>query len=330
MSFKEIYGHEKQIRILQTAVLRNRIPHAYLFYGMKGVGKRTVAEVFAKAHNCKRKHDRFDSCDTCSSCLKADRKNHPDIVTIKAEGQFIRVKEIRDIQEQMKFAPLEGGKRVFMMIDADKMNSISANALLKTLEEPSRSNLLILITSSPHQLPVTILSRCQHVGFNPLQRDTVASLLRDQLSMEPEQADLIASSSGGSIRKALEMKDDSYLMVKDEIINSIVDIDNVTDPLRFLSMINIFGQERGDITDRLNMLLTGYRDALIYKETADENCLINRQCADIIKSVAHKLSGRDILHNIRTVDWAMHTIDQKANKQLTLEVMLFKLAQYRE
>jgi DNA polymerase-3 subunit delta' len=350
MSFQDIYGHEKQIRILQTSVMRNRVPHAYLFYGMRGVGKRTVAEAFAKALNCETQRNSrtsshtqdegspldesnstsFDSCDNCSSCVKTDRKNHPDVVTIKADGQFIRIKEIRDAQEQMKFAPLEGGMRIFLMVDADRMNIYSANALLKTLEEPSLRNLLILITSSPHQLPATILSRCQQVRFNPLRRDTIVSFLRDRLSMEPERANAIASSSGGSIGKALEMSDDSYLALRDEIINGILQTDNTADPLRFLSMVSRFGKEREDIADSLNMLMTGYRDALVYKETGDEDGLINQHCTDIIKSIARGLSGRDILHNIKSVDWAMHTVDQNANKQLTLEVMLFKLIRHRK
>jgi len=337
MSFKSIHGHEKQIRILQNVLQRNRLPHAYLFYGMEGVGKKTVAEVFAKAINCKaQKASRqgsdvdVDSCDDCPSCFKVDRKNHPDIVTIRADGQFIKVKEIRDIQEQMKFAPLEGGTRIIMIDNADRMNNISANALLKTLEEPTRSNLLILITASPHQLPATILSRCQHVRFNPLQTDQVSAFLQERLSMEPEQAYSIACACEGSIGRALNMGEDSSLTVRDEILNHLNSIDRVKEPLRFLSMIIGFGQEREDIMDRLNMLMTGYRDALILKETGDDNGLINRHCVGRISAVAHGLSGRDILHNIKTIDWAMNAIDRNANKQLTLEVMLFRLVRCRE
>ena len=340
MSLKDIYGHEKQIHILQASVLGNRIPHGYLFSGMKGIGKSTVAKAFAKALNCEEQNasrresysfqegsDCFDSCDCCSSCLKTDRNNHPDIITVKADGQFIKIKEIRDVQEQMKFAPLEGGMRIFIIDDADRMNSISANALLKTLEEPSRFNLLILITSSPHQLPATILSRCQHLRFNPLHNDRVASFLGDHLSLDPEKASSVASSSGGSIGKALKMSDDSYLAVRDEILHTIP-VDHGKDPLKFLSLIQCFGQEREEITDRLNILLSGYRDALIYKETGDEQHLINQHCRDIIKSAARELSGSDILNNIRILDWAMSAIDQNANKQLTLEVMLFKLKRF--
>jgi len=350
MSFKEIYGHEKQIGILQAAALRNRVPHAYLFCGMKGIGKKTVAEVFAKALNCKEQRasrqgrhsaenaesamgqtssDNFDSCDCCPSCLKTDRKNHPDVITIETDRQFIRINEIRDLQDQMKFAPLEGGKRIFIMIDADKMNIYSSNALLKTLEEPSLHNLLILITSSPHLLPMTILSRCQQLRFHPLLADKIAAFLQDRLSLDPERACLIASSSGGSIGKALEINEDSSLAVRDKIL-SMISKNHMKDPLRFLSSIQGFGQEREGISDRLNVLLTGYRDALIYKETGEDNFLINQRHSDIIKSVARELSGRDILCNIRTVDWAMRAIDQNANKQLTLEAMMFRLIHYSD
>lgn len=339
MSFKDIFGHEKQIRILQSAALRNRPSHAYLFYGMEGIGKRTVAETFAKALNCENREasaqgivpgdNDFDSCDRCPSCFKADRKNHSDIITVKADGQFIRIREIRDVQEQMKFAPLEGKMRIFIMVDADRMNSVSANALLKTLEEPSRFNLLILLTSSPHQLPVTILSRCQPVRFNPLNRDTVVSFLQKRLSMEAERARTIAFSSAGSIGKALEMNDDSYMTIMDEILRIIL-TDHKKEPLKFLSTINSFGQDREDITDRLNILMTGYRDALIYKETGSDQHIIHQQCTDIVKAAAHGLSGREILENIRSVDRAMDAIDRNANKKLTLEVLLFKLIHNRQ
>jgi DNA polymerase-3 subunit delta' len=338
MSFKDIYGHEKQIRLLKSATLRNRLSHAYLFSGKEGIGKRTIAEVFAKALNCEFRQsfkqevmisaDDFDSCDRCSSCIKANRHRHSDIVSIKADGQFIKIKEIREIQEQMTFAPIEGGKRIFIVPDADKMNHISANALLKTLEEPSRSNILILITSSPQELPVTIVSRCQTVRFNPLTNDVVASFLKRQLSMDDEKSLFIASSAGGSIGKALAISEDSYLTIRDEILRIML-MDREKEPLKFLERVSSLGRYKDDLADTLNILLSGYRDALVYRETEDEKRLVNQQCADMIKSVACKVSVREILQNIRTITWAMQAIDRNANKQLTLEAMLFKFVPYR-
>ena len=186
MSFRDIRGHEKQIGILQNALARNRTPHAYLFCGMRGIGKKAAALAVAKAMNCKR--GSRDACDACPSCLKIDHRNHPDVVIIEPEGQFIRIQAVRDLQDQMKFRPFEGGTRVFILVDADKMNSTAANALLKTLEEPNRNNLLILISPRPYQLPMTILSRCQMLRFSPLSRETVFQYLRERLSIAPEAA----------------------------------------------------------------------------------------------------------------------------------------------
>ncbi len=327
MSFKDIYGHEKQINVLQTAVSRNRIPHAYLFYGMEGVGKRTVAEVFAKVLNCR--SNSSDACNECLSCVKIHRGNHPDVVTIKAEGQFIKVKEIRELQEQMKFRPLEGRKRIFIIDDADRMNIVSANALLKTLEEPSASNILILITARPHQLPMTVLSRCQHLRFNPLQRETISSYLRDKLSLDAQTSFLISLISGGSIGKAMTLHDDSYLEMRDAVLDVMSKI-RMKDPLGLLSIAHDFGHERKEITEKLGILMTGYRDALVYKETGEMDRVINQDHIDIVKSVAENVSGRDILKSILAVEQAFYAINQNANKQLTIEAMMFKLSRYGE
>ena len=329
MSFKNIYGHEKQINVLQTAMARDRIPHAYIFYGMEGIGKRTVAEVFAKALNCRSGRDNLDACDACASCLKIDHDNHPDVVKIKADGQFIKIKEIRELQEQMKFRPFAGGKRVFIILDADKMNIVSANALLKTLEEPSTSNILILTTSRPHLLPATILSRCQHLRFNPLQREAVASYLQEKLSEDHKSSYLISLSSGGSIGRAQALKDESYLIMR-EVILDVMSRIMAKDPLRLLSAANDLGQERQEILEVLCILQSGYRDALVYKETADPERVINQDHMDIIKSFAENVSGQDILNSIKALERAMQAINQNANKQLTLETMVFKLSRYCE
>jgi DNA polymerase-3 subunit delta' len=327
MSFKDIYGHEKQISVLQTAAERSRVPHAYLFYGTEGVGKRTVAEIFSKAMNCR--NNTIDACDECPSCVKIDRGNHPDVVMIRAEGQFIKIKEIRELQERMKFRPLEGRKRIFIIDDADRMNIVSANALLKTLEEPSASNILILITARPHQLPMTILSRCQHVRFNPLQRETIAAYLQKKVSLDSQASFLISLSSGGSIGRALTLHDDSYLTTRNAVFTIMSKI-RMNDPLMVLLLPNDFGQDRKEVMERLGILMAGYRDALVYKETGEVDRVINQDHIDVIQSVAENVAGRDILNSIRAVDRAFHALSQNANKQLTLETMVFRLSRHFE
>lgn len=324
MSFNNIYGQDKQIAILKNAMKRGRVPHAYLFHGMRGVGKRTTAEAFAKALNCL--EGNLDSCDRCSSCLKIDHGNHPDIITVEPEGNFIRIDTIRNLRKQMKFRPFEGGKRVFIIVDADKMNSAAANSFLKTLEEPSPSNILILIASRHHLLPPTILSRCQQLMFNPIQRDTVASFLEKNSSLDSESARLLASSSGGSIGKALEMNKDSYLTFRNEIIEKISTGNIDEDPLKILPFLNEFGKDRKEIAERLEILRSWYRDILVYRETGQTKSLIHQDRIEAIKDFADRISETDILKNIKTINRAYSAIEQNANERLILEWMMFRLA----
>jgi DNA polymerase-3 subunit delta' len=322
MTFKDIYGHEKPIAILKSGMAQNRIPHAYLFYGMEGIGKRTTASVFARALNC----DNEDPpCDACPSCRKAEHKNHPDIVMILPEGQFIKIGAVKELQERMKFRPSEGCRRVFVMPEADRMNAPAANALLKTLEEPSAGNILLLTTSRPHALPMTILSRCQHLRFSPLPREEVARFLREKESLDAAAAEVLAASAGGSIGRALEMNREDYLTLRNGILEHLA-ADNPADPLRRLAFSARFGTERAEILERLMILRTGYRDALVFRETAETERLIFQDRPAVIEAVAGRLSGRDLLRNMAAVEAAASAIEQNANKSLTLEAMVFKLA----
>ena len=322
MAFEEIYGHAKAIAILRNAIANNRIAHAYLFYGTAGVGKRTAASLFAKAVNCE-----ADSppCSACASCRKAERQNHPDIITIAAEGQFIKIGAIKELQEQMKFRPREGLRRAVVIAEADRMNAAAGNALLKTLEEPSAGNILLLTTSRPHALPMTILSRCQHLRFTPLPREEVARYLREKESLDGDAAAVLAASSGGSIGRALEMMRDDWLSVRNGIIEYLSE-DDPADPLKRLAFAGRFGTEREEILGGLEILRICYRDALVFGETQDAARLIFQDRTALIGAIAGRLSGRRLLHNLATVEAAMGAIDQNANKTLTLESMAINLA----
>ena len=322
MTFGNIYGHEKPIAILKSAMAKNRIPHAYLFYGMEGIGKRTVASVFARALDCRGNEP---PCGTCPSCRKAEHGNHPDIVTVAAEGQFIKIGAVKELQEQMKFRPSEGRWRIFIMPEADRMNAPAANALLKTLEEPSTGNILLLTSSRSHALPMTILSRCQHLRFNPLPRKEVARYLREREGIDEGAAEVLAASSGGSIGRAMEMNREDYLTLRNGILERLAS-DTSTDALGRLAFAGRFGTEREEILERLGILRICYRDALVFKETAEAERLVFQDRATLIGALAGRLSGRDLLGNMAAIEAAASAIDQNANKPLTLEAMVFKLA----
>ena len=324
MSFYDIYGHEKKIETIRKALAQKRIGHAYIFSGISAVGKKNLALEFAKALNCEKGDTLHDSCGECSSCRKIQRRSHPDVFSVEADGQFIRIDAIREIQEQMKCKPLEAKQRVFIIDDADKMNDQAANALLKILEEPSSSNMLILVTSRPYSMPSTIISRCQHMRFNPLRFDIVAKFLVDPMGMDNQKALLLAALSGGSLGRATELNKEDIVIYRTELLE-LLSITRRDDPFSLSNFASLLGQGKKEIKEGLNILNTFFRDVLIYKETRKNDMLINQNNSSFISNHAERLSGEQILQNIALVERAGETIEQNVNKSLTLEAMAFKL-----
>jgi len=319
--FQDIYGHEKPISILKAAMATNRAPHACLFYGMEGVGKKTVASVFARGLNCTGE-DR--PCGQCASCLRAEHNNHPNIVSITAEGQFIKIDAVRQIQARMAFRP-EGGKRVFIITEADRMNPPAANALLKTLEEPAADNVLILTTARLHALPITILSRCQKLRFSPLSKSAVARFLMEKNGMPADEAEAVAAASIGSIGYALEMKKEDYMAIRNDILNRLAK-DDPADLNRRLTFAGSLGKDREGISRRLQIIENAYRDSLVFKETRNKDMLLYKDGVAAIEAIARRLPERDIIKNIKEIEKAADALARNANKTLTLEAMVVSLA----
>lgn len=324
MPFRDIFGHDKQIEVLQKTLLQKRIGHAYLFSGISSIGKRTLAVEFGRACNCEKSGLIHDSCGDCVSCRKISQNIHPDFFLVKPEGQFIRINAVREIQQQMNFKPLEASCRIFIVDDADKMNEQAANALLKTLEEPSAANLLILVTSRPYSLPATILSRCLHMRFNPLRQDDVAKFLMEKMKMEEKRAFLLASLSGGAIGRALNLNNEETMSFRSDILTKLAAVKKA-EPFSMINFASFLNQDKKKIKVALDIISGYFRDVLIYKETKKSQMLINQDKMDFVDSAAGRLSGEQILWNIESVEEAQWFIERNSNKLLTLETMAFKL-----
>lgn len=321
MSFSSIYGQEGPIAILRGAIEKKRVPHAFLFYGAEGIGKRTTALVFAKALNCEKAD--ADACNACTSCRKIGSGSHPDLVVIEPEGQFIKVADIKELQDRMRFRPLEGAKRVVIVNEAERMNITSANSLLKTLEEPSPTNVFVLVTSRPHLLPMTILSRCHRLRFNPVQSDVIAAFLEKEHALEPRKALILASSAGGSIGSALVLHKGDYLALRDVILGRVSK--GTLDPLGCLALAGEIAGDREDVLKALEILKTWYRDLLVFKETGKAVRLINLDHAGDIGRLAGTLDVPGMLRGVRAIHLAASAIERNVNKPLTLEMMVFTL-----
>lgn len=200
----KLAGNARVTGILQRMVALGRTPQALLFAGPEGIGKRSFAIELAKMLNCTHVSE---PCGTCPACQKIDKGLFPDLKLVSTAKKVLPVDAIREITHFTTGRPFEGLRRVVIVNDAHKMQAPAQNALLKTLEEPSPHATIVLVSHHPHQLLPTILSRCMHLNFGPLDDSDLRSVLRDA-GFDGTRIDTVVPVASGAVGKALRLLDD--------------------------------------------------------------------------------------------------------------------------
>ncbi len=211
--FDALVAQDSVIEALRRALDDNRLPHALLFHGPVGVGKATCAGILAQALNCSAGGFK-DACGTCVSCRKMARGLHPDLTWMVPDsaGRKIKIKRVRKrIIEKIGFKPYEGKRRVVVVDDAHRLTPNSQHALLKTLEEPPPSSVLVLVTPAPEKLFSTVRSRCQPLRFRPLAPEVLQRHLEEVHDIASDEARLRATLVSGSVGRALDLDLDAHL-----------------------------------------------------------------------------------------------------------------------
>ena len=209
-TFDDVIGQPHVVQTLMNAVSTKRVAHAYLFSGTRGVGKTTVARILAKALNCAQ-GPTSRPCDTCENCREIALGSSVDVIEIDGASNT-SVDDVREIRENVKFAPFRGQFRVYIIDEVHMLSNSAFNALLKTLEEPPAHAVFIFATTEIHKIPATILSRCQHYNFRRIARSEIVQRLRhvavqDHLTLEERSFMALARASEGSMRDALSLLD---------------------------------------------------------------------------------------------------------------------------
>ena len=209
-TFSEVVGQEHITETLKHQVASGNINHAYLFTGSRGTGKTSTAKIFAKAVNCAHNIN-GEPCYECDVCKALASENNADIMEIDAASNN-RVDEIRDIREKVKFLPVNGKYKVYIIDEVHMLTDQAFNALLKTLEEPPEHIIFILATTEVHKLPQTILSRCMRFDFRLIPVETLMNLIRGIFNKEGIKCDedalkLIALAGEGSCRDTISVAD---------------------------------------------------------------------------------------------------------------------------
>jgi DNA polymerase-3 subunit delta' len=203
--FRDLKGHRAQHTLLARALVRDALPQSLIFAGPDGVGKRLVALAVAQRLNClTAAPDDGDACGTCSACRRIANGTHPDVMTIpgvSTPGEK-KADAVREKIATSAYRPFEGRRRVFIFDEADELQPVVQNILLKTLEEPTRSSQFILVTARPDGLLPTVRSRCPQLRFGRLHVDDVAALLMDRQGLSEMAAREIAFAADGSAGRA--------------------------------------------------------------------------------------------------------------------------------
>ena len=209
-TFDEVVGQPHVVQTLKNAVDKNRIAPAYVFSGMRGVGKTTLARILGKALNCDQ-GPTSQPCEKCPSCLEISNGHSVDVIEIDGASNT-GVDDVRELRENVKFTPFRGSYRVYIIDEVHMLSNSAFNALLKTLEEPPPHAVFIFATTEVHKIPATILSRCQHFTFRRMPRLEVIKQLKYVsreigVTIEDRSLTAIGRASEGSMRDALSLLD---------------------------------------------------------------------------------------------------------------------------
>lgn len=262
MAFKDIFDQEKAKEIITGQLRSGRVPHAYLFLGQDGVGRKKAALELAKALNCQKNEGKKtleEGCDHCVSCGKIDHFSHPDVQMIDFPYQAnlenkeldkqktLKIDTIRALQHDVNLKPSEGRWKVYIIEPAEKITTDAANCLLKTLEEPPAWTVIILLARHRENLPATVVSRTQILFFGPLAEGTVASFVNKNFTLPDGRAREIAKMAEGSLAaaSALASEDPAAASLWERIRSGKLS------KLELLSLSQQFAKSARDVTAEL-------------------------------------------------------------------------------
>lgn len=323
MGFHKIIGQEKIIQQLKSAIQHHRVAHAYMFDGPEGIGKGLTALAFAKALMCK--NGGGEACNVCSSCLKFQHDNHPDIQIIEPEGSSIKNKQIEDFQQDVLIKPYESNKKVYIMKDAHLMTVSAQNRLLKTLEEPPAYAVIIFITTTASSFLSTIRSRCQIFKFNRVGQACIEGFLMKKYGMNQEDARVYSAFADGIIGKAVKLKEsEAFKILREETID-VIDAVLEKEPLKVFSLVDFFEKHKENVDEILDFILVWFRDILILRETRTDTFLINLDKKNDLQKHLNRIGYEKISHIIEIIEKTKRDIKANVNFQLAIEILLLNI-----
>ena len=348
--FSDMAGQTHITRTLQNALMNEKFSHAYLFTGPRGTGKTSVAKIVAKAVNCE-KAPTPEPCNECAVCRGITDGSLSDVIEIDAASNN-GVDEIREIRENVKYAPSVARYKVYIVDEVHMLSQGAFNALLKTLEEPPSHVIFILATTEPHKIPPTIISRCQRFDFKRISLDAIQErlnyIVREQgIEMDEKASALIAKASEGGMRDALSILDQAAAygngavtedivlevtgMVSERMLSEIVRSTLDRDVAKAIRAIDEIVKAGKDPERFMEDLIFYYRDLMLYKASPELEEIRDKTLTDeSFAQIAERIEAERIHESIHILSDLQQEMNRTGHPRVFLEIAMVKLCQIEE
>ena len=351
MTFEEMIGQPAIVQTLRNAIKNNRVAQAYIFSGMRGVGKTTAARILAKALNCQEGPTPIP-CNKCENCLEVNEDRSIDVYEI--DGASNRgIEEVRSLREGIRYKPIHSRNKVIIIDEVHMLTREAFNALLKTLEEPPPNTIFIFATTEFHKVPATILSRCQHFEFKKIsQKEIINHLIdithREKITISPIGLNLLAAAADGSLRDVQSLLDQAVAFsgenIKDEDLKEILGVMNrdllmectsiiLNDkPGEVFSLIEKVIANGYDLRFFFKELVFHFRNLLLAKTVDKPQDLVPMTEEDLaeIKAQANLASSEEILRYLLVLQKEEQGLRFSSHPRIYLETLLVKLCHFKK
>ena len=306
MYFEKIRGQRFAKKYLSNSIKSNMISHAYMFEGPSGVGKNTMARELA------------------ATLLEMENLfNSPDYIEITPDGNSIKIAQIRKLQSDILVKPYKSYK-IYVIDEAQKMTVEAQNALLKTLEEPPKYAIIILITNNKESLLDTIKSRCEIIKFTPIPLVEVADYLT-QTGVDKNRASLLANFSRGSMQKAIELSESEDFHIMRDEVQKYVETFLTGSMLDIMDIQSSIEKYKDNITNVLDLLVNYFRDIMMVKENVDSSMSMNVDRLVFIKNMSTKITYSQLSKIIDIIEETKNKLRSNCNFNISIQVMTLNI-----
>lgn len=306
MYFENIKGQQFAKKYLSNSLKSNMISHAYMFEGPSGVGKNTLARELSRI------------------LLEMENLfNSPDYIEIKPDGNSIKIAQVRNMQSDILVKPYKSYK-IYVFDEAQKMTVEAQNALLKTLEEPPKYAIIILITNNKESLLDTIKSRCEIIKFTPIPMAEIADYLI-KTGVDQKRASLLANFSRGSMQKAIELSESEDFYIMREEIQKYIETFLSGNLIDIMDIQNSIEKYKDQIINVLDLMINYFRDIIMVKENIDNSMIINLDKLVFIKNMSKKITYSQLSKIIDIIEETKNKLRSNCNFNISIQVMTLNI-----